>query len=54
MQMEKSVQVKYSNYCEIPVLLFYCDLSYTILNIRLYTIANITLYSYIAIRMLPI
>ena len=36
------------------LLLFYCDLSYSILNIRLYTIANITLCSYITIRMLPI
>jgi len=36
------------------LLLFYCDLSYTILNIWLYTIANITLCSYITIRMLPI
>jgi len=35
-------------------LLFYCDLSYLTLNIRLYTIANITLHSYIKIRMLSI
>jgi len=40
--------------CTYTSLLFYCDLSYTILNIRLYTIANITLHSYITIRMLPI
>jgi len=36
------------------VLLFYCDLSYSILNIRLYAIATITLRSYITNRMLPI
>jgi len=41
-------------FCTYMVLLFYCDLSYAILNIRLYIIANITLRSYITIRMLPI
>ena len=36
------------------VLLFYCDLSFPTLNIRLYTIAIITLRSNIPITMLPI